>query len=256
MCRKCDESVLKVDVQVVSLNLRVNYYCESLSLIPAGPTFANSDGEVSTDDEDSTQSKQVRFTVTQERAEELVSSLCGVIWKQKSHSWSEVCTGVAALTKTDGKKLREAMEALAAVTKLHSQLTTKGKYIYRIEGGGDRLGFLIGADTSHLLAMVAVGPKKPLTFYSFATGAKGTKVPQGRYLFQTMRPFDSFQCIPNARGHIYLFFFDFDENMKLVCHTNTLRDSLNPSDPGPTLDALRRIERKLDAITEHLGIEQ
>ena len=44
--------------------------------------------------------------------------------------------------------------------------------------------------------------------------------------------------------------------MKLVCHTNTFRDSLNPSDPAPTLDALRRIERRLDTIMEHLGIEQ
>ena len=140
--------------------------------------------------------------------------------------------------------------------KLHSQLTTNGKYIYRIEEGGDRLGFQIEADTSHLLAMIAVGPKKSLTFQSCATGAKGTKVPQGHYLFQTMRPFDSFQCIPNARGRIYLFFFDCEGNMKFVCHTNTLRDSLNPSDRSKTLDALRRIERKLDAIMEDLGIEQ
>ena len=71
-----------------------------------------------------------------------------------------------------------------------------------------------------------------------------------------MRPFDTFKCIPNARGHIYLFFFDCEENMKLVCHTNTFRDSLNPSDRGPTLDALRRVDRKLDATMEHLGIEQ
>ena len=209
-----------VDVQFVPLNLHLNLncdcYCESLSLTPAGQTFANCEGEVSLDDEDSTLKKQVQFTVTQEQAEELVSSLYGVIWKQKSHSWSEVCTGVAALTKTDGKKIREAMEALAAVINLHSQLTTNGKYIYRIEEGGDRLGFQIEADTSHLLAMIAVGPKKPLTFHCFATGAKGTKVPQGHYLFQTMRQFDTFQCIPNARGHKYLFFFDCEENMKLV----------------------------------------
>ena len=177
--RKSVESVLKVDVQFVPLNLRLNllcdYYCESLSLTPAGPTFANSDGEVSSEDEDSTQKKRVQFTVTPERAEELVSSLCGVIWKQKSHSWSEVCTGVAASTKTDGKKFREAMEALAAVIKVHSQLPTNGKYIYRIEEGGARLGFQIEADTSHLVAMIAVGPKKPLTFHSYATGTKGYK---------------------------------------------------------------------------------
>ena len=160
------------------------------------------------------------------------------------------------MTKTDGKKIRESTEALAAVIKLHSQLPTNGKYIYRIEEGGSRLGFQIEADTSHLLAKIAVGQKKPLTFHSYATGTKGTKVPQGHYLFQTMRPFDTFQCIPNARGHIYLFFFDCEENMKLVCHTNTFRDSLNPSDRGPTLDALRRVERKLDAVMEHLGIEQ
>ena len=139
--------------------------------------------------------------------------------------------------------------------KVHSQLPTNGKYVYRIEEGGARLGFQIEADTSHLVAMIAVGPKKPLTFHSYATGTKDTKVPEGHYLFQTMRPFDTFQCIPNARGHIYLFFFDCEENMKLVCHTNTFRDSLNPSDRGPTLDALRRVERKLDAIMEHLGIE-
>ena len=192
--------MLKVDAQVVPLNLRVNYYSESLSLTPAGPTFAKSNGEVSSHDEDSTQSKQVRFTVTQERAEELVSSLCGVFWKQKSHSWSEVCTGAATLTETDGKKIREAMEALAAVTKLHSQLTTNRKYIYRIEEWGDCLGFQIEADTLHLLAMIAVGPKKILTSHSFATGAKGTKVPQGHYLFQAMRPFDSFQCIRMPEG--------------------------------------------------------
>ena len=78
----------------------------------------------------------MQFTVTRERAEELVSSLCGVMLKQKSHSWSEVCTGVAALTKKDGKKIRQAMEALAAVIKVHSQLPTNGKYIYRIEEGG------------------------------------------------------------------------------------------------------------------------
>ena len=249
--------MLKVDMQFVPLNLRLNSnYCESLSLTPAGPTFANSDGEVSSEDEDSTQKKRVQFTVTQERAEELVSSFCGVIWKQKSHSWSEVCTGVAALTKTDGKKIREAMEALAAVIKVHSQLPTNRKYIYRIEEGGARLGFQIEADTSHLVAMIAVGPKKSLTFHSYATGTKGTKVPEGHYLFQTMRPFDTFRCIPNARGHIYLFSLDCEENVKLVCHTNTFRDSLNPSDRGPTLDALRRVERKLDAIMEHLGIEQ
>ena len=47
------------------------------------------------------------------------------------------------LTRTDGKKICEAMEALAAVIKLHSQLTTNGKYIYRIEEGGARLGFQI-----------------------------------------------------------------------------------------------------------------
>ena len=97
--RKCVESVLIVDVQFVPLNLRLNlncdYYCESLSLTPAGPTFANSDGEVSSDDEDSTQKNKVQFTVTRERAEELVFSLCGVIWKQKRHSWTEVCTGAA-----------------------------------------------------------------------------------------------------------------------------------------------------------------
>ena len=96
--------MLKVDVQSVPLNLRLNlgceYYCESLSLTLAGPTFANSDGEVSSEDEDSTQKKRVQFTVTRERAEELISSLCGVIWKQKSHSWSEVCTGVAAVPGT------------------------------------------------------------------------------------------------------------------------------------------------------------
>ena len=237
--------MLKLDVQFVPLNLRLNllsdYYCESLSITPAGPTFANSDGEVSSEDEDSTQKKRLQFTVTRERAEELVSSLCGEVWKQKSHSWSEVCTGVAALTKTDGKKIREAMEALAAVIKVHSQLPTKGKYIYRIEEARARLSFQIEADTSQLLAMIAVGPKTPLTFHSYATGTKGTKVPEGHYLFQTMRPFDTFQCIPNARGHIYLFFFDREENMKLVCHTNTFRDSLNPSDRGPTLDALRRV---------------
>ena len=181
--------MLKVDVQIVPLNLRLNlnchYYCESLSLTPAGPTFANSDGHVSSDDEDSTQKKQVQFTVTRERAEEPISSLRGVIEKQKSHSWSEVCTGVAALTKTDGKEIREAMEALAAVIKLHSQLTTNGKYIDHIEEGGDGLGFQIEADTSLLFAMIAVGPKKPLTFHSFSTGAKGTKVPRGQHLFQT-----------------------------------------------------------------------
>ena len=125
--------MLKVDVQFVPLNLRLNlhcdYYCESLSLTPAGPTFANSDGEV---------------------------------------------------------------------IKVHSQLPTNGKYIYLIEEGGARLGFQIEADTSHLLAMIAVGPKKPLTFHSYATGTKGTKVPDGHYLFQTMRPFDTFQCIPNV----------------------------------------------------------
>ena len=168
-----------VDVQFVPLNLRLNlncdYYCESLSLTPAGRTFANSDGEVSLDDEDSTLKKQVQFTVTQERAEELVSSLCGVIWKQKSHSWSEVCTGVAALTKKDGKKVREAMEALAAVRKLHSQLTTNGKYIYRIEESGDRLGFQIEADTSHLLAMIAVGPKETPDLSLFCHRCQGYK---------------------------------------------------------------------------------
>ena len=234
--------------------------CVSITMnpchLPAGPTFANSDEEESSDDEDSSQKKQVRFTVTRERAKELVSSLCGVIWKQKSHCWSEVCTGVAALTKTDGKKIRDALQALAAVIKLNSELTTDGKYIYGIEEGGDRIGFEVDADTSHPLAMIAIGPKKPLTFQSFATGAKGTKVPQGHYLLQTIHPFDSFQCIPNAGGHIYLVFFDCDENMKLVCQTNTSRDSLNSSDRGPTLDALRRIERKLDTIMEHLGIEQ
>ena len=39
----------------------------------------------------------------------------------------EKCAGVAALTKTDGKKIRKAMEALAAVIKLHSQLPTNRK---------------------------------------------------------------------------------------------------------------------------------
>ena len=58
--------MLKVDVQLVPLNLRLylhcDSYCESLSLTPAGPTFANSDGEVSSEDEDSTQKKRVQFT--------------------------------------------------------------------------------------------------------------------------------------------------------------------------------------------------
>ena len=150
-----------------------------------------------------------------------------------------MCTGVAALTKTDGKKIRDALQVLAAVIKLNSELTTDGKYIYRIEEGGDCIGFEVDADTCHSLAMIAIAPKKPLRFQSFATGAKGTKVPQGHYLFQTIQPFDSFQCVPNARGHIYLVFLDCDENVKLVCQTNTSRDSLNSSDRGPTLDALR-----------------
>ena len=124
--------------------------CISITVTPAGPMFANSDEEESSDDEDPSQKKQVRFTVTRERAEELVSSLCGVIWKQKSHSWSEVCTGVAALTKTDGKKIRDALQALAAVIKLNSELTTDGKYIYRIEEGGDRIGFQVDADFQYL----------------------------------------------------------------------------------------------------------
>ena len=129
--QKCVASVLKAGVQFLPLNLRLNldcdYYCDSLSPTPVPPTFANSDGDGSSNDEDSTQNKQVQFTVTRERAEELVSSLCGVTWKQKSHSWSEVCTAVAALTQTDGNKICEAMQALVAVLKLHSQLTTDRK---------------------------------------------------------------------------------------------------------------------------------
>ena len=87
--------MLKVDVQFEPLNLCLNlncdYYCESLSLTSAGPTFVKSDGEVSSEDEDSTQKKRVQFTVTRERAEELVSSLCGVIWKQKNVTPGQKC---------------------------------------------------------------------------------------------------------------------------------------------------------------------
>ena len=165
-------------------------------------------------------------------------------------------TGVAALTKTDGKTSREALQALAAVIKLNSELARDGKYIYRIEEGGEGIGFEVDADTCHPLAMISIGPQKPLTVQSFATGAKDTKVPQGHYLFQPIHPFDLFQCIRNARGHIYLVSFDCDENRKLVYQTNTSRDVLNSSDRGPTLDAVRRIERKLDTIMDYLGIEQ
>ena len=68
------------------------------------------------------------------------------------------------------------------------------------------IGLDIEADTFQPIAMIAVGPKN--LFHSFATGSRSTKVPQGHYLFQTIRPFDSVQCIRNDRGHIYLFFFD------------------------------------------------